>query len=37
MTRLIVKGEDFQKMAISRLLKGIPLPVETFLKEHICG
>jgi hypothetical protein len=30
MTRLIVKGEDFQKKAISRPLKAIPLPVGTF-------
>ena len=27
MTRLIVKGEDFQKKAISSPLKAIPLPV----------
>jgi hypothetical protein len=34
MTRLILKGEDFQKKAISRPLKGIPLPAETFVKER---
>jgi len=33
MIRVIVKGEDSQKKAISHPLEAIPLPAETFVKE----